>query len=182
MNHLSLGLELPSVALHACTLSRVWLFGIPWTVAHQAPLSMAFFRQEYWSGLPCSPPGDFPNPGIQPAFLMFLRQQAGSLPLVSPGKPLHEQGWVNKQEGFGEPWNPRKVESQGQCWVSRWECPSTDFGRGSLGVPSQGQKVEEAGFWWLDSLADSCQTRGLQLSSSESMFFKLDSDSDLASD
>ena len=38
----------------------------PWTVAHQAPLSMGFSRQEYWSGLPCPPPGDLPNPGIEP--------------------------------------------------------------------------------------------------------------------
>ena len=37
----------------------------PWTVA-QAPLSMRFSRQEYWSGLPCLPPGDLPNPGIEP--------------------------------------------------------------------------------------------------------------------
>ena len=50
----------------ACSvLSRVLLFVTPWTVAHQAPLSMGFSRQEYWSGLPCSPPGDFPNPGIK---------------------------------------------------------------------------------------------------------------------
>ena len=42
----------------------------PWTVAHQAPLSMGFSRQEYWSGLPCPPPGDLPNPGIEPASLM----------------------------------------------------------------------------------------------------------------
>ena len=39
----------------------------PWTVAHQAPLSMGFPRQKYWSGLPCSPPGDLPDPGIKPA-------------------------------------------------------------------------------------------------------------------
>ena len=39
----------------------------PWTVAHQAPLPMGFSRQEYWSGLPCPPPGDLPNPGIEPA-------------------------------------------------------------------------------------------------------------------
>ena len=39
---------------------------IPWTAAHQAPLSMGFSRQEYWSGLPCPPPGDLPNPGIKP--------------------------------------------------------------------------------------------------------------------
>ena len=38
----------------------------PWTVAHQVPLSMRFPRQEYWSGLPCHPPGDLPNPGIKP--------------------------------------------------------------------------------------------------------------------
>ena len=40
------------------------------TVALQAPLSRGFFKQEYWSGLPCPPPGDLPNPGIQPASLM----------------------------------------------------------------------------------------------------------------
>ena len=40
----------------------------PWTVAHQAPLSMVFSRQEYWSGLPYPPPGDLPNPEIEPAF------------------------------------------------------------------------------------------------------------------
>ena len=41
-----------------------------WTVAHQAPLSVGFSRQEYWSGLPCPPPGDIPNPGMEPASLM----------------------------------------------------------------------------------------------------------------
>ena len=48
------------------SLSRVQLFVIPWTVAHQAPPSMGFSRQEYWSGLPFSYPGDLPNPGIEP--------------------------------------------------------------------------------------------------------------------
>ena len=43
---------------------------IPWTVAHQAPLSTGFSRQEYWSGLPFAPPGDLPNPGIEPMPLM----------------------------------------------------------------------------------------------------------------
>ena len=50
--------------------SRVRLFATLWTVAHQAPLSMGFSRQEYWSGLPCPPPGDLPNPGIEPSSLM----------------------------------------------------------------------------------------------------------------
>ena len=46
------------------------LFATLWTVAHQASLSMGFSRQEYWSGLPCSPPGDLPDPGIKLASLM----------------------------------------------------------------------------------------------------------------
>ena len=46
------------------------LFATPLTVAHQAPLSMGFSRQEYWSGLPCSPPRDLPNSGIEPKCLM----------------------------------------------------------------------------------------------------------------
>ena len=49
-------------------LSCVQLFATPWTVAHQAPLSMRFSRQEYWSRLPCPPPGGLPNPGIKPMF------------------------------------------------------------------------------------------------------------------
>ena len=48
------------------SLSRVQLFGTPWTVARQAPLSMGFSRQESWSGLPFPSPGDLPNPGIEP--------------------------------------------------------------------------------------------------------------------
>ena len=49
---------------------QVQLFAVPWTVAHQAPLSMGFSRQEYWSGLPCPPPRDLPNSGIEPLSLM----------------------------------------------------------------------------------------------------------------
>ena len=48
------------------SLSRVRLFATPWTVAYQAPPSMGFSRQEYWSGLPFPSPGDLPNPGIEP--------------------------------------------------------------------------------------------------------------------
>ena len=47
-------------------LSPVWLFATLWTVAHQAPPSMGFSRQKYWSGLPCPSPGDLPNPRIEP--------------------------------------------------------------------------------------------------------------------
>ena len=55
-----------------------------WTVACQAPLSMEFSRQEYWSGLPCPPPGDLPNPGTKPRCPAL---QADSLPSEPPGKP-----------------------------------------------------------------------------------------------
>ena len=53
----------------------------------QAPLSMGFSRQEYWSGLPCPPPGDLPNPGIKPASLMSPALVGTSLPSAPPGKP-----------------------------------------------------------------------------------------------
>ena len=49
--------------------SHVHLFATPWTVARQAPLSVGFSRQEYWSGLPCPLPGDPPDPGIKPESL-----------------------------------------------------------------------------------------------------------------
>ena len=65
-------------------LSHVQFFETPWTVAHQAPLSMGFSRQEYWSGLPFPSPGDLPGPGMEarsPAL------QADSLPSESTEKP-----------------------------------------------------------------------------------------------
>ena len=59
------GDRLFSFSSNACVLSCVWLFATPWTVACQAPLSMGFSRQEYWSGL-LFPSPDLPNPGIEP--------------------------------------------------------------------------------------------------------------------
>ena len=61
--------------------SRVWLFETLWTVAHQAPLSMGFSRQEYWSGLPCPPP----TQGSNPHLLCLLHLQVDSLPLAPLG-------------------------------------------------------------------------------------------------
>ena len=57
------------------------------TIACQAPLSMGFSRQEYWSGLPCPPPGDLPDPRIEPVSLMSPALVSMFLPPVLPGKP-----------------------------------------------------------------------------------------------
>ena len=62
----------------AQSLSRVWLSVVPWTVAHKAPLSMEFSKQEYWNGLPIPTPGDLPNPGTEPTSLTSSAQ-AGRL-------------------------------------------------------------------------------------------------------
>ena len=73
-------------SLCACMLScfsHVQLFVTLWMVASQAPMTMGFSRQEYWSGLPCPPPGDLSNPGIKPVSLKCPTLAARSLPLVS---------------------------------------------------------------------------------------------------
>ena len=65
------------------SLSRVQLFVTPWTIAYQAPPSMGFFRQEYWSGLPFPSAGDLPDPGIEPRSPAL---EADTLTSESPGK------------------------------------------------------------------------------------------------
>ena len=72
------------VCVCVCVLSHVRLFETLWTVSHQAPLSMGFSRQEYWSGLPFPSPGDLLLPVIEPKSHGL---QLDSLPLVPPGKP-----------------------------------------------------------------------------------------------
>ena len=66
-------------------LSHVLLFATPWTIAHQAPLSMEFSRQEYWSGLSFLSPADLPNPGLDSCLLNW---QADSLPLNHLRSPI----------------------------------------------------------------------------------------------
>ena len=58
-------------------LSCVRFFVTPWTVAHQAPLSMGFSRQDYWSGLPFPSPGDLPSPGVKPISLVSPALEGG---------------------------------------------------------------------------------------------------------
>ena len=76
-----------------CMLRPVQLFATLWTVASQAPLSIGFSQQEYWSGLPFPPPEDLPHSGIEPESLPSSACQVNikvnSLPLASPGKPSY---------------------------------------------------------------------------------------------
>ena len=78
---------------------HVQLCAALWTVACQAPLSMAFSRQEYWSGLPGPPPGHLPGPGIE---LVSPARQADSLPTDSPGKPYKCVTGKNKSDSISD--------------------------------------------------------------------------------
>ena len=88
-------------------LSRVRLFETPGTVAYQAPPSMEFSRQEYWSGLPFSSPGDLPNPGIEPRSPAF---QVDALTSKPPGKP-HQINMLMLSQGVFSKW----LECLGAC-------------------------------------------------------------------
>ena len=85
-------------------LSCVRLFVTPWTIAYQAPLSMGFSKQGYWSGLPCPLLGDLPDPGMEPRSPTL---QADALPSKPPGKhqPFTQIGkvWVNPDLSFPLP-------------------------------------------------------------------------------
>ena len=75
-------------SLNPCTLScfsRVQLFATPWTTVYQTALSMGFYRQDYWSGLPFPPPGNLLDPRIEPMSPAAPALQADSLPLSQQG-------------------------------------------------------------------------------------------------
>ena len=74
---------------------RVQLFATPWTVAHQAPLSMGFTRQEYWGGLPFPTPEDLPNPQIQPESPVSPALAGGFFTTAPLGSPFHLLGLAN---------------------------------------------------------------------------------------
>ena len=108
---------------HVCMLSRfshVRLFATLWTVAHQAPPSMRFSRQEYWSGLPCPSPGIVLTQGSSPRLLHILHWRVASLPLAPPGKPGGRQRCAFNPTLL--PLEPMvlttllKEEGQSQCW------------------------------------------------------------------
>ena len=77
------------IIIHTGVLSCIWLFVTAWVVAHQAPLSMGFSRQEYWSGLPFPSPDDLPNLGIELASSEFSALVGGFFTTEAPAQPIY---------------------------------------------------------------------------------------------
>ena len=108
----SAALEVGSIedllGLHVCVLSHFSpTLQFLWTVTHQAPLSMGFSRQKYWSGLPCPLPGDLPDPEIEPT------------PLTSPalaGRLFTTGATTEKGKDWVEEWGKEKTASTGILW------------------------------------------------------------------
>ena len=115
----------------AQSLSRIQLFATPWTVAHQALLSMEFSRQEYWSGLPFPALGDLPQSGIEPMSAASPALQADSLPLCLLGSPDGTFNTPLKLTGMTaileEEWSPEAFES-GKPWYQCSFCHSLTVG------------------------------------------------------
>ena len=86
------------VVMYECekvtSFSHVWLFVTPWTVAHQAPPPMSFYRQEYWTEFPFPSPRNLPNPGIKPGSPTL---QADTLLSELPEKPDGSDSWTIKK-------------------------------------------------------------------------------------
>ena len=115
------------------SLSRLRLFATPWTVTYQAPPSMGFSRQEYWSGLPFPSPGDLPDPGIEPGSPTL---QADPLTSEPPGKAPNYLYWVWQSEESEprvepeDPWIRRKVKEadpQSCVWLPSSEQPKSSL-------------------------------------------------------
>ena len=91
------------------SVTHVQLFVTPWIVACQAPRSMGFFRQEYWSGLPCPSPGDCPIPGIEPMSHLS--------PALTDGFFTISATWEARLEWLAIPFSRGTSQPRDQTWV-----------------------------------------------------------------
>ena len=125
-------------------LSHIQLFVTPRTVTHQAPLSMEFSRQEYWSRLPFPPPGDLPKPGIKPASLVSPVLASRFFTTAPHGKPKFKdaKSWlIGKDSDAGRDWGQEEkgtTEDEMAGWhhwldgrESEWT-PGVGDGQGGL--------------------------------------------------
>ena len=145
--------------------SCVQLFVTPWTIALQAPLSMGFSRQEYWSGLPCPPSGDLPNPGIEPESLRSPALASGffngtPLQYSCLENPMYRAAWKAAGHGVTEGRTRLHFHLSLSC---------TGEGNGNPLQCSCLENPRDGGAWWaaVYGVAQSW-TRLKQLSSSSS--------------
>ena len=130
--------------------SRIRLCMTPWTVGHQAPLSMGFSRQEYWSVLSCPPPGDLPDPEIKPRSLMspalagrFFTISITQVPSVMhhnllifwsvfPQDPIVLDGWDSLQHLVQDmlQWSISINTDWMSEWVNEWIKEHQGWGKG----------------------------------------------------
>ena len=116
--------QLPSCYSVLSHFSRIQFFVTPWTVDHRAPLAMGFSRQEYWSGLPCPPAGDLPNPGMEPPSLMSPVLAGGFFTISATWSPYRDSN---------------KEEKRSLFWGGTWKC------RTGMSTGDGGQSLEGLG-------------------------------------
>ena len=111
----------------------------PWTIAYQAPLSMEFSRQQYWSGLPFLSPGVLPDPGIEPRSPTLQVDSLPSEPLGNPVIKFWFSVMFMSMQLLGQPEEPRSVEE------------NFSLPRGSFKTPPHNSSVQQN--WGISSLA-----------------------------
>ena len=117
------------IGIGKVSLSHIWFFATPWTVARQALLSVGFCRQECWSGLPCPPPVDPPYLGTEPVSPASLELQADSLPTEPPGKPIKDK-WSEVAQLYLTLWDPMNYTIHGILQATVLEWVAVPFSRG----------------------------------------------------
>ena len=142
-----------------CVLSRVWCFATLWTIACQAPLSMGFPRQEYWSGFPFPSPGDIPDPGTEPASpVSCIGRQI--LYHWAPGKPFNRMLLLLLLSHFSHVWFCATPET-----AAHQAPPSLGYSRQGhwSGLPFPSPIHESEKWKWSCSVvSDSSRPHGLQ--------------------
>ena len=96
---------------------------ITWTVAHQAPLSIEFSRQEYWSGLPCPSPGDLPDPGMEPGSPTLQDSLLNQL-FSCPGRDPMGAAEARRRQQQPQPWHILGSRASGDLMTSKASCRS----------------------------------------------------------
>ena len=145
--------------MHACMIScfsHVQFFATPWTVAFQAPLSMGFSRQEYWSGLPGPPPGGLPDPGMEPTSLMSPALAGGFCTTSATGSALTILHWWR---WMVESWRGR-ISFLSRTSFGREETMATHSSNLAWGIPQMEEpgRLQSVGSWrvrhdWATSLS-----------------------------